>query len=171
MLNQARARLYVELCGIEFVDDEFPGWWYSPARDPKIAAGARAGDAGARSDVQEDVDERTHLQGDEGYDVVPPRTPSSREEVPGRPILRDDALRDGSLRASARNDGSLRDTADDFTTEELNLLGSKGVVRSPLGEWFHSERYPDGRMMITPVNPHAELRRLSDVRANGAVIN
>ncbi len=25
---------------------------------------------------------------------------------------------------------------------DLDLLGSKGVVRSPEGEWYHSERYP-----------------------------
>lgn len=118
--------------------------------------------------MQEDADERTHLQGDEGYDVVSPRTLSSRADVPGRPVLRDDALRDDALRASARNDGSLRDTADAFTAEEINLLGSKGVVRAPSGEWFHREAYPDGRTMITPVNPHAELRHLSDVRARAS---
>ncbi len=47
-----------------------------------------------------------------------------------------------------------------FTDNEINLLASNNVYRSPdSGEWFHREEYPDGRLMITPVNPNAELRR------------
>jgi hypothetical protein len=47
----------------------------------------------------------------------------------------------------------LRRTADDFTQDELNLLGSNGIVRSPQGDWYHSEKYPDGRTTITSVAP------------------
>ena len=40
------------------------------------------------------------------------------------------------------------------------MLASNNVYRSPdSGEWFHREEYPDGRTMITLVNPNAELRR------------
>ena len=56
-----------------------------------------------------------------------------------------ETARHGSTRLDTPEDGR-----DDFTSEELDLLGSKGVVRSPQGEWFHAEKYPDGRTMITP---------------------
>ena len=73
------------------------------------------------------------------------RNPVPREEGGGRPVLQDGTVRDGSTRLDTPEDGR-----DDFTSEELDLLGSKGVVRSPQGEWFHAEKYPDGRTMITP---------------------
>ena len=131
----------------------------------------REGYADARTPPQGDAGARTPPKEREGYEVVPPRAPPSRVEGPGRPNLRDGALRDGALREGAPNDGSLRDPADGFAQAEFDLLGSKGVVRSPEGQWYHSEKYPDGRTMITPVNSRVELRRLSDVRANGTVIN
>ena len=63
-----------------------------------------------------------------------------------------------------------QDEQDGFTQDEVDLLGSKGVVSGQDGR-VHLEKYADSRRMITPVNPHAELRRLSDVHANGTVIN
>ena len=66
-----------------------------------------------------------------------------------------ETARHGSTRLDTPEDGLRRngtpeDGRDDFTSEELDLLGSKGIVRSPQGEWFHAEKYPDGRTMITP---------------------
>ena len=104
----------------------------------------------------------------EPFEPATPRNPVPREGVGGSPPL--------TAQVSSPLDGSRSDSSaltpspqDTFTQDELDLLGSRGIVRSPQGEWFHSERYPDGRTMITPVNSHAELRRLSDVRANGTV--
>ncbi len=114
----------------------------------------------SRTLPQGDVDPRTLPQGREGYEVIPPRDPSSRVGGPGRTNLRDGALRDGTLREGSRNDGSLRDPADGFAQADVDLLGSKGIVRSPEGEWSQIEKLSDGRTMITPVNPLVELRRL-----------
>ena len=118
-------------------DEEFPNWWYSPVDDTSVHENDVSDDVDARRDVSDDVVTRTVPSGDEGYDVVPPRTPAPREDIPGRPTVRDETLHDGTRRDGTRNDMSRRDTTDDFTQVELNLLGSKGVVRSPQGEFIN----------------------------------
>ena len=87
--------------------------------------------------VKDDEAKRSVPKEDEGYDVVPLKTPVYREDLPGRPTLRDDTLHDDTRREGTRNDVQLRRTTDDFTKDELDLLGSKGVVRSPQGEFIN----------------------------------
>lgn len=82
----------------------------------------------------------------------------------------------GSTRLETAEDETTRRQStqldqNDFTQNELDLLGSKGIVRSPEGAWVHIEKYPDGRAMITPVNPHAELRRLREEGQSNMVLD
>ena len=108
---------------------------------------------------------------------IPPRKPRAIGTVPGRPALSGLVSSDGGpSEIIADHLGGPSEIIEDhlgsssFSSQELNLLASNKVYRSPdSGEWFHREEYPDGRVMITPVNPNAELRRLSDVHANGTV--
>ena len=140
-------KLYEDMRSLGFEDTEFPEWWYSPVDDTSVHEDDVSDDVDARRDVSDDVVTRTVQSGDEGYDVVPPRTPAPREDLPGKPTLRDETLhddtrRDGtrndmSRREGTRNDVQLRRTTDDFTKDELDLLGSKGVVRSPQGEFIN----------------------------------
>jgi hypothetical protein len=116
---------------------------------------------------------------------VLPRNPSPRDRIPGRPAI---AQRSGADRATAPDsddtpsDSDITPSDSDvdrgiaqqtaFTDNEINLLASNKIYRSPeSGAWFHREEYPDGRLMITPVNPNAELRRLREVGQDVQVMN
>jgi hypothetical protein len=92
------------------------------------------------------------------HEPVIPRNLAPKVEVPARPQLTTAELTTPTDTVDDQVTAPIAQTA--FTDEEINLLASKNVYRSPdSGEWFHREEYPDGRLMITPVNPNAELRR------------
>ena len=148
-----------------FKDDEFPGWWYSPARTT---------DEDPRSDAKTNEEPRTTMKiNEENEETNELRPPAPTVEPPiGRGSQRPPrSLQSDSLHSDSRTSDVLRSPssasgASAFTEDEVNLLASNKVYRSPeSGEWFHREEYPDGRLMITPVNPNAELRRLRGSRA------
>ncbi len=144
-----------------FEDDEFPEWWYSPARAVKVAVVAVPSSdelPGAQDELS--VAKGAQLSSEKKlHEPILPRNPSPRDRVPGRPAIAE--LSTAELVTPPDSSTELR-TAEhsSFSDEEINLLASNNVYRSPdSGEWFHREEYPDGRLMITPVNPNAELRR------------
>ena len=150
--------LYDDLRSLGFKDDEFPEWWYSPARDDVVQERPPSSNGVVNvPSSSEDVVLRPHT----------PRNPVPREGGGGRPVIQDRTVQDGSTQPSTPEDGG-----DTFTQDELNLLASNKIYRSAeSGEWFHREAYPDGRLMITPVNPNAELRRLREVGQDVQVMN
>ena len=164
MLNQARnnPKLYNDLRELGFMDEEFPEWWYSPAQNESELPEQPG------TTVKSTEQTELKVNDPEVLDPVPPIAPASREEGPRRlpvQVLN----KTEQFRTAEYNE--LQGSTDGFTENEFDLLGSKGYVRSPDGEWVHLERYPDGRRMITPVNPNAELRRLREESQGSDVLD
>jgi len=162
MIGQAKnnANLYNDLRRQGFEDNEFPDWWYSPARsiDEQPRPTSKKG-------------EQIELKTKEAIALTPatPRIPAPSEEGSGRPPLRD---QNGSERVgSAESDLTRREsTGSDFTQNEIDLLGANKIVRGEDGIWKHIETEPSGRTIITPVNPIAELQRISSQAQGDAIL-
>jgi len=97
MTKQARsnAKLYEEMLEAGYTDEEFPDWWYSPARGAKTAQVPGKDAEGA--EVRIDVDK---VEGVEAYDPTPPRQPASREGRPALPAQRSDPIRSDPIRST-----------------------------------------------------------------------
>ena len=104
----------------------------------------------------------------------------------GRPVIQVDSTQVDSTRLeTAEVDLTRRQSTQldqvDFTAEELNLLGSKGIVRSPQGEFikrilekngFTSEgmiRRERAQENDHPCEPSCGATSSGDVHANGTV--
>ena len=142
MVSQARRNpnIYEDLRSLGYADEEFPDWWYSPARstemkkdEPKIKK-----DETGTETIDEDV-------------LTPPgpKTPvdtSPIEEGPGRPQLRDPIQSDPSPSSEILSDPET--SPESFTQAEIDLLGSNKIVRGQDGIWVHIEKEPSGRTII-----------------------
>ena len=110
-----------------YADEEFPDWWYSPARSTEIKkdeAKIKKGQPGTET-IDKDV-------------LTPPgpKTPvtaSPIERVSGRPQLRDPISSDPSLSDDIVLDPE--SSPEGFTTREIDLLGSQGIIRGQDGVW------------------------------------
>jgi len=125
MIGQAKnnANLYNDLRRQGFEDNEFPDWWYSPERsiDEQPRPTSKKG-------------EQTELKTKEAIALTPatPRIPAPSEEGPGRPPLRDQ--NDSDRAGSAESDLTQRESTESgFTRNEVDLLGSNGIVQGQDG--------------------------------------
>jgi hypothetical protein len=159
-------KLYYDLIEPGFDDTEFPDWWYSPARDVEVAK-PRSAAAVPRSNTLSDAQDAPLGSEKTVHAPVLPLNPSPKDKVPGRPVIpeRTEADRvtppdsditppdsDITPPDSDLDRGRAQQTA--FTDNEINLLASNKIYRSPdSGDWFHREEYSDGRTMITSVDP------------------
>ena len=163
--------------------EELPAWWYSPARNnveqpPKTAEGSRT---------------TTEVPGTNGKSVeqtdalIPatPITPTYREGGSSRPPLpvqyRSVPSGTGEYERVPGSTTELPVGTDDFTSAELDLLGSKGVVRSPQGEFINRILEKNGftsKGVIRreraqendhPCKPPCGATSSGDVHANGTV--
>ena len=122
MLKQARfnAKLYEDMLKAGYTDGEFPAWWFSPGR--ASGEGAKAGETvdvpaeGGEPSI--DVDK---VDGVEGYEVVPPKTPAPREGRPALQAQRSDPILSDAIQAQQ---GSA-----DFTDAELSYLHERALRR------------------------------------------
>jgi len=123
-----------------YSDEEFPEWWYSPARPPTKKQEAPR---------TEDEDPRASPKDSDELTAPPPKdpvTPAPRESESKRPPLRDlvDSTRVPSADLEADRDSSV----DGLNDSEINLLGSQDIVRGEDGVWVHIETEPSGRTII-----------------------
>jgi len=141
MLNQARnnQNLYHDLLNIGFTDEEFPEWWYSPARN-------QPDDAGTTVKHPDKVELKSdQLEQDGTLTPATPKTPVPKEEVRGRPLLLVQYSTD------PHSTGGYTEVPEDsggFTQAEIDLLGSYGIVRGQDGVWVHIVKEPSGRTII-----------------------
>ena len=149
MLNQAKrnSKLYDELRSLGYGDDEFPDWWYSPARSPEIKQEPPT----IEQEPPMIEQEQPGSDGLTGTELTPPgpKTPvptSPIEEVPGRPQLREPIPSDPDPSGESLSDPET--SHESFTGAELNLLGSNKIVRGQDGIWVHIEKEPSGRTII-----------------------
>jgi hypothetical protein len=100
------------------------------------------------------------------HEPILPRNPASRDNVPGRPAIAERST--AELVTAPDSSTELRAAEQSsFSDEEINLLASNKIYRSrDSGAWFHREEYPDGRTMITSVDPAREgfTRQLGHLR-------
>ena len=126
---------FEEFRGIGFIDEKNPVWWYCPARNNV---------EGSRTTTEVPGTELKSMEQIELLVPATPRTPLPIERVPGRPQV---PVQYSSDPNSTAEDGLVQESTREFTQEELNLLASNKVYRSPDSrEWFHREEYPDGRV-------------------------
>ena len=73
----------------------------------------------------------------EPFEPATPRNPVPRDRGGGRSVItaQVNSTLDNSRQVSSTLDNSPQDT---FTQDELDLLGSRGILRSPQGEWFRA---------------------------------
>jgi hypothetical protein len=145
-------KLYYDLIEPGFDDTEFPDWWYSPARDVEVAK-PRSAAAVPRSNTLSDAQDAPLGSEKTVHAPVLPLNPSPKDKVPGRPVIPERTEADRVTPPDSDLDrGRAQQTA--FTDNEINLLASNKIYRSPdSGDWFHREEYSDGRTMITSVDP------------------
>ena len=163
MISQAKRnrKLYDRLIVQGYSDDEFPVWWYSPAREQASdIVQETLANVEKRPASPNGVPSRTV---DDVLTPQLPKEPAPGEGVPASPVLqrRDDTV---------QYDTGLDDDGQGFTQAEINLLGANKIVRGEDGVWKHIEKEPSGRTIITPVNPMAELQRLSSQAQGDAIL-
>jgi len=171
MMNQARRnpKLYDELRSLGYGDDEFPDWWYSPARSTEM----KTDEPKMKKDDPPIKQEQPGTKTMDKDVLTPPdpKTPVSTlpiERVSSRPRLPDPIPSDRDPSEVIVPDPST--SRDGLTRSEIDLLGSRGIVRGEDGIWKHIETEPSGRTIITPVNPLAELQRLSSQAQGDAIL-
>ena len=83
MISQARRnpKLYDDLRGLGYTDEEFPEWWYSPARPPEKKQDATR--------IEPEETRTTQTESDQLTAPHPktPKTPVPKERVSKRPAL------------------------------------------------------------------------------------
>ena len=83
--------------------------------------------------MKDDEAKRSVPKEDEGYDVVPLKTPVYREDLPGRPTLRDGTLHDDTRREGTRNDVQLRRTTDGCVHKETTIPNNRRTSYAYIG--------------------------------------
>jgi hypothetical protein len=150
MIRHAKinAGLYQEMRTAGYADEEFPEWWFSPARvdveQDRLVSSEVEQERLVSSEVESDELKSSDV---EVLTPATPRIPAPREEGLGRPVLR--TQDDSTQLKTAEDDPTRRDsTQDNFTQAEINLLGSNGIIRGQDGVWVHYEKEPSGRTII-----------------------
>ncbi len=111
-------------------DDEFPVWWFSPARDEGQIT--QKGQVTEVKTQEDEVDE-----GDEVLEEVPPRLPAPREGRLTRPTLSPDLTSpDLIIPDKAESSG--------FSDHELTLLTDQGITEITPGRWMRTEEQSGG---------------------------
>jgi len=156
--------LYDDLRALGFDDTEFPDWWYSPARDNV--------DSTRSETIENDVVDPKSIPSSDSDVLTPaiPKNPIPIERVPGRPVFTETNESNRTAPPGSRDVDPNRDGTG-FTQEESRILGENKIFRSDDGVWRHVEQEPSGRTIITPVNPIAELRRLTKETQGNAILD
>ena len=98
---------------------------------------------------------------------TPPKTPIPREGGPGRPPLRSSAERGpASLSDAEHGSASLG-----VTEQELTLLKAHQITQITPGQWMHTTQQGDGRIILTPADPQAELQIIRNEARGDAIID
>ena len=131
MISQARRnpKLYDDLRGLGYTDEEFPEWWYSPARPPEKKQDATRIEPEETRTTQTESDQLT---------APHPKTPITtgpKERVSRRPAL--PALLESGLDSSTELESGPSSSEEGLNDSEINLLGSQGIVRGEDGVWVH----------------------------------
>jgi len=164
MLKQARsnATLCEEMLAAGYTDGEFPAWWFSPAREAELrqAPAQRTleqaeGTLTLAEQAQVAEGGRDTL-GEEGYDPTPPRTPAPKEAGLGRPPLASASDPSAAEPPSAALSHA-QPTSATFSDAELSLLTERAITEITPGQWMHTVKQADGRIILTPVDPRQEL--------------
>ena len=111
-------KLYDDMTRKGYADDEFPDWWYSPARDKASSVQSKV--------VPSSSEEIRHVPPSSEkitLEPTPPRKPAPGEGGPGRPAIQDISEYDTS-----ELDGTRQDTSG-LNQNEIDLLGSQGITR------------------------------------------
>ena len=139
MVKQAASNpvLYEQMLKAGYTDEEFPAWWYSPARGAGAAQEAKK--EGEPAEGAEVSIKKQSEESEEGYDVTPPRQPASREGIPGRPTL--------PVPAHPSDAEPPVLPHADFSEAELSLLNDRGVTEITPGRWMHTEEQASGRII------------------------
>ena len=128
MISGAKSseKLYQDLRRLGYEDDEFPDWWWSPARDQSVEDVSKSVE-----DTSKVVSSSSDVSGrEQDVRLTPqrPRTPAPIEPIPGRPLLQG---QDSTEQGETRPDTSgLEETPQDtsgLNQNEINLLGSQGA--------------------------------------------
>jgi len=149
MISQARRnpKIYDDLRGLGYADEEFPEWWYSPARPPEKKQDATRIEPEETRTTQ---DETRTPESDEEHLTAPgpksPVAPVPKERVSRRPAL--PALLESGLDSSTDLESGLGSSDGGLTASEINLLGSRGIVRGQDGVWVHIEKESSSRTII-----------------------
>ena len=155
MIKQARsnATLYAEMLAAGYTDEEFPEWWFSPARgagttqaEPAEITLKQAEPAEVTLKQAEQAEDGRDKQGEEAYDPTPPRTPASRE---GRPALPASAQPSDAIRSDPALSHA-QPTSATFSYAERSLLRERGITEVTPGRWMHTMAQADGRRARIP---------------------
>ena len=130
-------KLYADMRSL-YEDTDFPGWWYSPARNANGAPPSST-EIGAAPPSKTDVG-----AGNGELRAPDPTVDPSIGRRSQRPPL---PLRSDPLRSAAPSSAELRgappgSAPSAFTDAEINLLASSDIYRSPdSGAWSHREEF------------------------------
>jgi hypothetical protein len=158
-------KLYEDMREKGYADDEFPAWWYSPAR--KTESPIKTLEAPASSEMTREVP----LSSEKTLFVpTPPREPALGEGGPGRPDIQDTSEQDRSeLDGTHQDMTGLVGTSQGLTEQQVALLKSRAITQITPGQWMHTRKQSDGKIVLTPVDPRMELQMIEGQTRGDAI--